>query len=32
VFGDELLGGPHRKKYQRALSRLGALMREGALL
>jgi cell division protein ZapE len=30
LFGDELLAGPHRKKYQRAISRLGALMREGA--
>jgi cell division protein ZapE len=32
VFGEELLRGPHRKKYQRAVSRLGALMREGAEL
>ncbi|HSP39182.1 MAG TPA: cell division protein ZapE [Frankiaceae bacterium] len=30
LFGEELLHGPHRKKYQRAVSRLGALMREGA--
>lgn len=30
LFGEELLRGPHRKKYQRAMSRLGALMREGA--
>jgi cell division protein ZapE len=30
LFGDELLRGPHRKKYQRAVSRLGALIREGA--
>lgn len=29
LFGEELLRGPHRKKYQRAMSRLGALLREG---
>jgi cell division protein ZapE len=29
LFGEDLLRGPHRKKYQRAVSRLGALMREG---
>jgi cell division protein ZapE len=29
LFDGELLRGPHRKKYQRAVSRLGALMREG---
>jgi cell division protein ZapE len=29
LFGDELFRGPHRKKYQRAVSRLGALLREG---
>jgi cell division protein ZapE len=28
LFDDELLRGPHRKKYQRAVSRLGALTRE----
>jgi cell division protein ZapE len=32
LFGEELLRGPHRKKYQRAVSRLGALLREGAEL
>ena len=30
LFGEDLLHGPHRKKYQRAVSRLGALVREGA--
>ena len=30
LFGEDLLRGPHRKKYQRAVSRLGALVREGA--
>ncbi len=28
LFDDDLLRGPHRKKYQRAVSRLGALRRE----
>jgi cell division protein ZapE len=32
LFGPELLRGPHRKKYQRAVSRLIALIREGAEL
>jgi cell division protein ZapE len=30
LFGADLLRGPHRKKYQRAVSRLGALVREGS--
>jgi len=30
LFSDELLRGPHRKKYQRASSRLAALARTGA--
>jgi cell division protein ZapE len=30
LFGEELMRGPHRKKYQRAMSRLGALLREGS--
>ncbi|MGF7238326.1 MAG: cell division protein ZapE [Frankia sp.] len=30
VFSPEMLAGPHRKKFQRALSRLGALARDGA--
>jgi cell division protein ZapE len=30
LFGEDLLRGPHRKKYQRAVSRLGALVREGS--
>jgi cell division protein ZapE len=30
LFGEDLMRGPHRKKYQRAVSRLGALAREGA--
>jgi cell division protein ZapE len=30
LFGEELMRGPHRKKYQRAVSRLGALIREGS--
>jgi cell division protein ZapE len=30
VFGPEMLAGPHRKKFQRAVSRLGALARDGA--
>lgn len=29
VFPSDLLAGPHRKKFQRALSRLGALARDG---
>ncbi len=32
LFGAELLAGPHRKKYQRAVSRLAALARDGARL
>ncbi|WP_256789219.1 cell division protein ZapE [Frankia sp. AvcI1] len=32
LFGAELLAGPHRKKYQRAVSRLAALARDGAHL
>ncbi len=30
LFGAELLAGPHRKKYQRAMSRLSALARDAA--
>lgn len=30
VFPAEMMAGPHRKKFQRAVSRLGALVRDGA--
>ena len=31
VFPAEFLTGAHRKKFQRAVSRLGALVRDGAV-